>query len=409
MKKIYYAFFLLIAILSACKKDQITIENKTQISNDIIQKLKTAGFDTSEGFSKYKNGYLVEGDIFMTEDDVNNLSNKSRVSLPITLDIKNNILQSKDPLSHYRANNIINLNSSRRTINIYIEPGFTTYIENSLDAALARYNDLDLSLNFNRISSSVGADIVISAVYISPVTNPNQDYLMAAGFPTSGNPYNQINVNTYYYNSGYNRLDATSSFVHEIGHTIGIRHTDYMNRAFSCGAVKPGNNEGASSIGAVHIPFTPTGESYNSVMLACSDGSDRVFTESDIIALKGTYWYRKNIYVKPVETLISNESYYTTYNDYVKVTYDISAEFYQDAALTIPYTTANHFMLYLYNDNEFTHHTNVVLVPNGVTSFNIGPYVQEKEYNFGTLISDNTTGYRSEYGVGYYLFPHYEY
>ena len=40
-----------------------------------------------------------------------------------------------------------------------------------------------------------------------------------------------------------------------MGHCIGFRHTDYMNRAYSCGGSPA--NEGASSVGAILIPGHP--------------------------------------------------------------------------------------------------------------------------------------------------------
>ena len=65
-----------------------------------------------------------------------------------------------------------------------------------------------------------------------------------------------------------------------------FRHTDYKRRN-SCG---PGAGESAGSIGAVHIPGTPTNVSgsYNSWMMACTNGSP-VFNGDDGIALNYVY------------------------------------------------------------------------------------------------------------------------
>jgi hypothetical protein len=82
--------------------------------------------------------------------------------------------------------------------------------------------------------------------------------LGSSGFPTrKGNPYGQIQMNTnaqaYGSNPDVNYL--TSVLQHEMGHCIGFRHTDYFNRAYSCGGTP--TNEGASNIGAILIPGTP--------------------------------------------------------------------------------------------------------------------------------------------------------
>ncbi len=76
---------------------------------------------------------------------------------------------------------------------------------------------------------------------------------------------------------------------HEMGHCIGFRHTDYFDRSISCGG--SADNEGASTVGAVHIPGTPTGAtlSAKSWMLACTDGSDRPFNNDDKTALDFLY------------------------------------------------------------------------------------------------------------------------
>ncbi|MEL6841818.1 MAG: M57 family metalloprotease, partial [Bacteroidota bacterium] len=74
---------------------------------------------------------------------------------------------------------------------------------------------------------------------------------------------------------------------HEIGHCLGLRHTDYFNRSLSCGS---GGNEGSAGVGAVHIPGTPTGFDANSIMLACFNSSeDGEFGPFDRVALEYLY------------------------------------------------------------------------------------------------------------------------
>jgi hypothetical protein len=76
---------------------------------------------------------------------------------------------------------------------------------------------------------------------------------------------------------------------HELGHCIGFRHTDYMNRSYSCGS---GGNEGQTTtgVGAVLIPGTPSGPDAKSWMLACiGSGVNRPFNSNDKVALAYLY------------------------------------------------------------------------------------------------------------------------
>ncbi len=73
---------------------------------------------------------------------------------------------------------------------------------------------------------------------------------------------------------------------HEIGHAVGLRHTDWFSRQ-SCGQ----NGEAQDPSGAVHIPGTPTNYDSNSVMLACFSANE----EGILATLMKWLW---NIFIK---------------------------------------------------------------------------------------------------------------
>ena len=82
---------------------------------------------------------------------------------------------------------------------------------------------------------------------------------------------------------------STGNAIHEIGHTIGFRHSDYYNRAISCGS---GGNEGDSGVGAILIPGTPSSATVGgSIMNSCFRSTETgEFTSSDVTALNYLYY-----------------------------------------------------------------------------------------------------------------------
>lgn len=257
------------ATLVACKKDAKVSTQDNTIAQETLAKIKNLGFSTSD-VRKVDDGYLVEGDIVLNDEVLNNQPEYS-------------LLRVGDE-EQYRTTNLVK--NLPRTITIAVSNLGTAYVQGA-DLAISRYNALSLQLKFQRITSGK-ADITI----VGFNQGPSGGYITlgSSGFPTrKGNPYSQIKMNTnqYAYGSNPDVKYVGSVIQHEMGHCIGFRHTDYMDRSYSCGGSAV--NEGASNIGAIHIPGTPTGPDPNSWMLACSNGGDRTFNSNDKTALNYLY------------------------------------------------------------------------------------------------------------------------
>ena len=250
-------------VLSNCAKNDpaslIPAAAEQGLSQDIKAKITALGFHADEAFAT-EGGYIVEGDIFLTDEDLKTVN-------PVQSLITGNVEQ-------YHTTALVT--GLPRTITVRYS-GTSTAISNAVDAAIARYNAENLQVSFSRVTS--GGNIVISTVN-------GGNYIASAGFPSNGNPYSGIKFNMQY--AGWNANTLASIFAHEMGHCIGFRHTDYMDRSYSCGGAY--TNEGAAGVGAIHIPGTPTAADPGSWMLACiGNGVNRAFNNNDKTALNYLY------------------------------------------------------------------------------------------------------------------------
>ncbi|NMM47458.1 M57 family metalloprotease [Marinigracilibium pacificum] len=252
----------------SCQNDSEKLGPPNEVSEDVYATLESAGFDVVN-FPVFNTeiGYVVEQDILISHEQLENL--KEGELIP--------------SVEHYSTDNLVT--GTPRTINVFVSTRFSSQYFAATDAALARYNAEGLNLVFNRVTSSSSADITIQP---SPWYYGWFGILGSAGFPTaSGDPHNQILLTRSYYDNVTDIGALTTTIAHEMGHCIGFRHTDYMDRSFSCGGST--NDEGDGGVGANYIPGTPSGPEAASWMLACSDGTDRPFTTSDQTALDYLY------------------------------------------------------------------------------------------------------------------------
>ncbi|HEX2534990.1 MAG TPA: M57 family metalloprotease [Chitinophagaceae bacterium] len=277
MKKLtrsFAAVCLAALSLTACKKDVKTTD-ADRLSESTLAQIQRLGF-APEGARAVEGGVLVEGDIVLTAEQLN--ASPSSPNLLIAQEEQYRTFYTVSPSKHPVIRIALNNSSAQH------EAAFSS----ALDNAIARYNAENLQVTFQRVSTGQSPHITVVAFY--EVSNT----LGSAGFPNSaGDPYNQVRMNTYHYSTSTgatNTAYIATIIAHEVGHCIGFRHTDYMNRAYSCGGRRSNEGQANNGVGAVHIPGTPTGGDPNSWMLACiGTNVNRPFNTNDKVALNYIY------------------------------------------------------------------------------------------------------------------------
>ncbi|HWO24318.1 MAG TPA: zinc-dependent metalloprotease [Kofleriaceae bacterium] len=227
---------------------------------EIIDNLVQAGYPIDDIM-------VVDGQVFVGRD--------AHVTLEASREMIESVASGEE---QYRTNNLVGTGVTK--ICVVPTAAFDSYsrLSAGLDLAIANYNGLGLRLTFARGSAS-DCTATISARTTSGTGG-------SAGFPKGGKPYGTINIGTglQSYSDDVNEHVIT----HELGHCIGFRHSDYYNRAISCGS---GGNEGEAGVGAVLIPGTPSTASVGgSIMNSCFRSNESgEWSNTDKVALDYMY------------------------------------------------------------------------------------------------------------------------
>ncbi|MBO2010327.1 M57 family metalloprotease [Hymenobacter negativus] len=251
--------------LSSCSKKEDAAVAPAAVSQDTMAQITALGFST-QGVKAVEGGYVVEGDMLLTPELLASAPGYSTLRV------------GQD--EQYRTTNLVT--GLPRVLTVSISSSFPSAYVSAIDEAIRRYNAAGLRLTFRRITSGT------ANLPIKYSSNLGAGVLgQSGGFPSGGNPAPGFTLVPNVINSSNVNYIATI-MAHEMGHCIGMRHTDYFNRAYSCGG--SASNEGASSVGAILIPGTPSGADPSSWMLACvGNGVNRPFTANDLTALNYIY------------------------------------------------------------------------------------------------------------------------
>jgi hypothetical protein len=241
-------------------EDSATVDRDEEVL-EIIDNLVDAGYPESEIEVRDDGRVFVGGDAH------------------VTLGASREMIDgAADDFRQYRTTNLVDTTLVQT---VCIDgSAFTGTMSQGLDMAIANYNQQNLAFSLVRTNgSNAGCDAEIIGQAKGPAGGQS-------GFPEGGMPYGSFQVGKGTASYGVEVVEHVMT--HELGHTIGFRHSDYYNRAISCGS---GGNEGAAGVGAIHIAGTPqTAVEDGSVMNSCFHlQSNGEWTASDVTALNALY------------------------------------------------------------------------------------------------------------------------
>jgi hypothetical protein len=249
------ATLLLAGVLAACS--DTTTSSAPRAEPTLAERVAALGFRT-DMIEDHGDFVLVEGDIYLSKAQLRTVT----------------VVDANDPLRpsfQYRTTNLV---GSPKVYDIKVDvSGLNSQTSWQTAAREALTHWSGISNSYVRLVETGPADITVST------TCTSSNVAAYASFPSGGNPGSTIYVNTCFaYSTTY--AQKVHNMVHEFGHTLGFRHSNYTQQG-----------ESAGTEGAVHIANTPTsGNATGSVMNGGTAlNSWAGFAASDLTATRALY------------------------------------------------------------------------------------------------------------------------
>jgi hypothetical protein len=258
------AFIALITLLSfgSCKKAQNDqgSGNKEKTTTSVLDHIKSLGYKDSE-IKDIGDDYLVDGDIMF--------SKKAIIESKPASD-------SKLSVNQYGTQNYLGLNTN---VTIRIDPSMNSYA-GLISSAIAQWNNVpNCRVKFFIYNGSGGYNLNISN------SNLGSGVCGSAYFPMNGQPGSNVFINIGVI-SGLPSDQIQSVIIHELGHAIGLRHTNWIANGEPGG----GTTAQGAHFAATNIIGTPTGGDPASIMNGATCGAAAtVLSNYDKIAVQYIY------------------------------------------------------------------------------------------------------------------------
>ncbi len=166
----------------------------------------------------------------------------------------------------YNTGKLVSL--SRMRINVFLDNSIGTDLQTQSVNAINELNGINnCALFFVRVFNANQANITIRSDFGAESAN----VLGRAGFPSNGRPFNTVTLNV-------DRLPdfgadvRRNTIVHELGHCVGLRHTNWQARRES---------------GAVNIPGTSANDTGSIMWHSISGGG--AFSAGDLVAFRALF------------------------------------------------------------------------------------------------------------------------
>lgn len=245
--------FIAVQTVAACS-DSIAPSDTTPTFDDPLRaSVEAMGFrkDMIEDAGDY---FIVEGDIMIAKKNLKPLQPRLQ---------KGGLRFDPHTANQYHTNNLV---SPANVASIVIDTGgLDSDWQTALVDAIAEWNAISTGSTISISTGTAGADIIATTIAIGSSCST----VARADFPSNNNVGSYIQANSHCNSLGASALKKTMA--HEIGHTLGFRHTNYATIGQGGGPEESCPQSLPNACGINVIPGT--GTDANSVMNGAQGGT----------------------------------------------------------------------------------------------------------------------------------------